>query len=62
MDKFMKDVVIEVRNYVIGVGMEGGKGGGMKGYLFLPPFVLAFLIIICMFAKTLRPLVEPFLK
>lgn len=42
MTEFLK----EVRSYLLGVAVEGGKGKGWKGNLYLWPFVLFFLIVL----------------
>jgi hypothetical protein len=40
--KFIKEILM----YLLGVGMEGGKDKGWKGYIFVIPFILILTIII----------------
>lgn len=42
MGEFIKEVLF----YILGVGLDGGKGNGWKGKLFVWPFVLILLILI----------------
>jgi hypothetical protein len=49
---FNKAVVQESSYFMLGVAMEGSKGGGWKGALFIWPFALAILIFIFLLVRT----------
>lgn len=44
--KEIKEFFMEVRNFLVGVTMEGSKGKGIVGTLFIWPFVIVLIIVV----------------
>ncbi len=45
--EFFKEVFI----FALGMGLEGPKGKGLKGWLFVLPFVIALVILIYLIVR-----------
>ena len=50
---FQKELGKEIPTFILGIGLDAGKGMGWKGYIFVWPFVAVFAIAALMLLRVI---------